>query len=69
MQSGQIAAADLDVYNNEPNVARGLLALENVVLLPHLGSNTVETRDAMGYLVLDGIDAVLAGRTAGKLVG
>ena len=68
MQSGQIAAAGLDVYNNEPNVAPGLLALENVVLLPHLGSNTVETRDAMGYLVLDGIDAVLAGRTAGNLV-
>ena len=46
----------------------GLLALKNVVLLPHLDSNTVETRDAMGYLVLDGIDAVLAGREAGNLV-
>ncbi len=69
LQSGQVAAAGLDVYNNEPNVAAGLLALENVVLLPHLGSNTVEARDAMGYLVLDGIDAVLAGRAAGNLVG
>ena len=69
LQSGQIAAAGLDVYNNEPNVAPGLLALENVVLPSHLGSNTVETRDAMGYLVLDGIDAVLAGWTAGNLVG
>jgi len=49
-------------------VAAGLLALENVVLLPHLGSATVETRDAMGYLVLDGIDAVLAGREASNLV-
>ncbi len=68
LQSGQVAAAGLDVYNNEPRVAAGLLALENVVLLPHLGSATVETRDAMGYLVLDGIDAVLAGREASNLV-
>ena len=68
LQSGQVAAAGLDVYNNEPNVAAGLLALENVVLLPHLGSATRETRDAMGYLVLDGIDAVLAGREASNLV-
>jgi len=68
LQSGQIAGAGLDVYNNEPRVAPGLLALENVVLLPHLGSATVETRDAMGHLVLDGIDAVLAGREPGNLV-
>ena len=40
----------------------GYLALENVVLLPHLGSATVATRDAMGFLALDGIDAVLVGR-------
>jgi len=68
LQSGQIAAAGLDVYNNEPRVAAGLLALENVVLLPHLGSATVATRDAMGHLVLDGIDAVLAGREPENLV-
>ncbi len=68
LQSGQIAAAGLDVYNNEPKVAPGLLALENVVLLPHLGSATKETRDAMGNLVLDGIDAVLAGRGPKNLV-
>jgi lactate dehydrogenase-like 2-hydroxyacid dehydrogenase len=41
----------------------GYLGLPNVVLLPHLGSATIETRDAMGFLALDGIDAVLAGRT------
>lgn len=68
LRSGQIAAAGLDVYNNEPQVAAGLLALENVVLLPHLGSATVETRDAMGHLVLDGIDAVLAGQGPRNLV-
>ena len=38
------------------------------MLLPHLGSATAETRDAMGFLVLDGIDAVLAGRTPANLV-
>ena len=46
----------------------GYLALENVMLLPHLGSATVETRDAMGFLALDGIAAVLAGRTPGNVV-
>jgi glyoxylate reductase len=68
LQSGQVAAAGLDVYNNEPNVDPRYLALENVVLLPHLGSATTETRDAMGTLVLDGIDAVLAGREPPNLV-
>ena len=68
LRSGQVAAAGLDVYNNEPRVAAELLALENVVLLPHLGSATVETRDAMGYLVLDGIDGVLAGTEPRNLI-
>lgn len=68
LQSGQVAAAGLDVYNNEPRVDPRYLELENVVLLPHLGSATSETRDAMGHLVLDGIDAVLAGREPSNLV-
>jgi lactate dehydrogenase-like 2-hydroxyacid dehydrogenase len=68
LTSGQIAAAGLDVYDGEPRVNPGYLGLENVVLLPHLGSATTETRDAMGHLVLDGIDAVLASRTPANLV-
>ena len=64
LRSGQVAAAGLDVYNGEPRVDPGYFELENVVLLPHLGSATAETRDAMGHLVLDGIDAVLAGTPA-----
>ena len=68
LRSGQIAAAGLDVYNNEPRVDARYLGLENVVLLPHLGSATTETRDAMGHLVLDGIDAVLAGKEPANLV-
>lgn len=68
LKSGHIAAAGLDVYDGEPRINPGYLGLENVVLLPHLGSATTETRDAMGHLVMDGIDAVLAGRTPGNLV-
>lgn len=68
LHSGHIAAVGLDVYDGEPAVNPGYLALERAVLLPHLGSATVETRDAMGFLALDGIDAVLAGRTPANLV-
>jgi lactate dehydrogenase-like 2-hydroxyacid dehydrogenase len=68
LKTGQIGFAGLDVYDGEPKVNPGYLELENVVLLPHLGSATVATRDAMGFLALDGIDAVLAGRTPGNLV-
>ena len=68
LRTGQVAAAGLDVYDGEPAVNPGYLGLENVVLLPHLGSATTETRDAMGDLALDGIDAILAGRTPANLV-
>ncbi len=69
LRSGRLAAAGLDVYDGEPAVHPGYLALENVVLLPHLGSATTATREAMGHRVLDGIDAVLAGRKPENLVG
>ena len=62
LASGQIAAAGLDVYEREPVVHPGLLALENVVLLPHLGSATRETRTAMGMRVADNLEAFFDGR-------
>jgi lactate dehydrogenase-like 2-hydroxyacid dehydrogenase len=68
LKSGQVAHAGLDVFEGEPKLHPGYLELENVVLLPHLGSATADTRDAMGFLALDGIDAVLAGRTPKNLV-
>ncbi len=68
LQSGRLGYAGLDVYDGEPNLNPAYLGLENVVLLPHLGSATIETRNAMGFLALDGIDAVLAGRTPPNLV-
>jgi len=68
LRLGHVAAAGLDVYNNEPHLDPGYLSLENVVLLPHLGSATMETRDAMGRVVLSGIAAVLAGQTPANMV-
>jgi lactate dehydrogenase-like 2-hydroxyacid dehydrogenase len=55
LQSGTILSAGLDVFENEPTVHPGLLEVENVVLLPHVGSASVPTRDAMGRLVVDNL--------------
>ena len=68
LRSGHVAGAGLDVYAQEPAVDPGYLELQNVVLLPHLGSATVAARVAMGHKVLDGIEAVLAGRVPDNLV-
>jgi lactate dehydrogenase-like 2-hydroxyacid dehydrogenase len=62
LQSGQLFAAGLDVYRREPDFDLRLSTLPNVFLTPHVASATVETRDAMGFLALDNIAAVLAGR-------
>jgi lactate dehydrogenase-like 2-hydroxyacid dehydrogenase len=62
LNAGTIAAAGLDVYENEPDVDAGLLAAPNCVLLPHVGSATVSARDAMAGLVADSVLAVLDGR-------
>lgn len=60
LREGKIAGAGLDVFENEPSVHPGLLELENVVLVPHLGSATVETRTAMAMLAADNTLAVLS---------
>lgn len=57
LEQGRIAGAGLDVYEKEPYVPPRLTALEHCVLLPHLGSATVETRQAMGQMALDNIIA------------
>jgi lactate dehydrogenase-like 2-hydroxyacid dehydrogenase len=55
LRSGTIRSAGLDVYEDEPHVPAGLLEMEHVVLLPHVGSASVPTRDAMGQLCLDNL--------------
>ncbi len=57
LRGKQILAAGLDVYANEPNVPEALLDMDNVVLLPHIGSATVETRREMGNLVIKNLEA------------
>jgi glyoxylate reductase len=59
LREGRIAGAALDVFEHEPQVHPGLLELENVVLVPHLGSATEETREAMGMLCVEALRAVL----------
>jgi glyoxylate reductase len=59
LTQGTIAGAALDVFEHEPEVHPGLLGLENVVLVPHLGSATHETREAMGMLCVEALRAVL----------
>jgi glyoxylate reductase len=62
LQHHLLAGAALDVYENEPAVHPDLLTLENVLLVPHLGSGTTETRTAMADLAVENVLAVLAGR-------
>jgi lactate dehydrogenase-like 2-hydroxyacid dehydrogenase len=62
LQAGRLGAAGLDVFANEPQVPEALMAMENVVLQPHQGSACVETRDAMGDLVLANLSAHFAGK-------
>ena len=62
LREGRIAAAGLDVFEHEPDVDPGLLELENVVLVPHLGSSTYETRAAMAELAARNAIAIAPGK-------
>ena len=66
--SDLLRAAGLGVFEGEPRLHPGYVALKNTFLLPHMGSATVETRLAMGMLALDNIDSVLDGKPAPSLV-
>ena len=68
LASGRLGAAGLDVFNNEPNFHPGYLNLSNAFLLPHLGSATLETRNAMGFRALENLEAFFRGDTPRDLV-
>ncbi len=69
LRSGRLAAAGLDVFDGEPRINQGYYGLENAFLLPHMGSATVETRNAMGFKALDNLEAfLLNGKTPPDLV-
>ena len=62
LRSRKIAAAGLDVFENEPKLTPGLVKLNNVVIVPHIGSATIEARNAMAELAAKNILAVLDGK-------
>jgi glyoxylate reductase len=68
LRGGRIAAAGLDVYENEPALHPGLLELENVVLTPHIASSTRATRAAMARLAIDNLRAALRGEVPPSLL-
>lgn len=68
LNAGQLAGVGLDVFEHEPKVNPGLLELDNAVLIPHLGSATVETRAAMADIAATNALAILAGKSAPNLV-
>lgn len=69
LTSGYLAAAGIDVFDGEPKIHQGYYGLENAFLLPHMGSATVETRNAMGFKALDNLEAfLLSGLTPPDLV-
>jgi lactate dehydrogenase-like 2-hydroxyacid dehydrogenase len=67
LMSGRVAAAGLDVYEEEPKLNQGYVELRNTFLLPHIGTATIESRTNMGMVALDNIDAVLNGKPAPSL--
>ena len=68
LESGQVSAAGLDCFKVEPGGNPAFAAHENIFMLPHIGSATTRTRDAMGFRALDNLDAFFAGRTPGDLL-
>lgn len=62
LKSGRLAGAGLDVFENEPQIHPGLIAMENVVMAPHIASATAETRLRMAMLAVENLLAALAGR-------
>jgi lactate dehydrogenase-like 2-hydroxyacid dehydrogenase len=68
LSEGRVAAAGLDCFQTEPGGNPAFAAHDNIFMLPHIGSATRTTRDAMGFRALDNLDAFFAGKTPGDLL-
>ena len=68
LSSGKLFAAGLDCFQTEPGANPKMSGLKNLFMLPHIGSATVKTRDAMGFRALDNLDAFFAGKTPRDLL-
>jgi lactate dehydrogenase-like 2-hydroxyacid dehydrogenase len=68
LRNGRLFAAGLDVFCDEPGGNPEFGKLDNIFMLPHIGSATRDTRDAMGFRAIDNLDAVFAGREPGDRV-
>ena len=68
LQSNHLFAAGLDVFANEPNIDPRYRTLDNIFLTPHIGSATHETRDAMGWLLIRGVEALDQGKVPANLL-
>ena len=68
LKQKQIAGAALDVFENEPDLTEGMTDLGNLILLPHIGSASVATRDTMALLVVDNVFDALDGKTPRTLI-
>jgi len=68
LREGQLAGAALDVYENEPEITKGMIDLDNLILLPHIGSASTDTRNRMALLVADNVLEALAGKQPRTLV-
>ena len=68
LQKGEIAGAGLDVFENEPNIPEEFLAMDNVVVMPHLGSATIEARDEMSLVVAQNIASAFRGEMPVNIV-
>ncbi len=68
LKAGKLAGAALDVYENEPELTEGMIELDNLMLLPHIGSASIDTRNCMALLVADNVLDALAGKQPRSLV-
>jgi glyoxylate reductase len=68
LKKGELAGAALDVYENEPELTEGMTELDNLLLLPHIGSASTDTRNRMALLVADNVLDALAGKQPRSLV-